>query len=874
MARVDPDIQHHRLGVVAVNLTVSIYMNIRASGASLASSGTLSSGSCNEINHTKAWIQVITNAASMALLAATPWSLSEKVELDCRVLSSPMFWWLIIICNILIASLITGMIFFYKSTPLATVGDVIDSYLRTPSSERPSAASTYDYTSSKNMDRPKLEAWSFQPKKRRLRRAAGGMRWGITLVWWMASLFAVAAGFTQTLRAEKEYADTSMAGMRVKYLQTLKRANSGSFARGFDSLRRVSMAPPSPTGTSSTTRRLQFITLAKPPVLTGFLGTTLLMILIITGYYFIAFQPDQDPFNPLGEKKGPHDRPWRVNPIDEYLINLIGPCKRRVTGWLRIDPTTGTDCKRLEDAFNDCVLSFCDLQVLAGIGVIVSAYGILKAGVSAFHWQMAVFLAWYANLTHQTGLTMLRKYLNRPGRGLERHCRVLAMAVLFILLLVAMVPTAYFNWTSFRPHAAHPGSYAWCYFHLSIANQLFENASSSGAKLEGTRGLQNTVISMLLLAFTFGTKIIRLSKRLSTLANVRVRGRISKWLQKRIQTASGSPMSQLRRTRWRRPVGSCSFLKWHLVAKPLIALYLAGRISADLFTSMISEVYWLWVSTAWLTVALFRTRQSVDLDENSFAFGQILPVLLLAGPLEPIVVTFFSVTYGNGDAQRAISPAAGDRRDSESRALDIADSTLAVDDASEARRQEEGMYNGNGVGADGAAPVSPSPNDSLSIRPANAKRSNTYSQHRDPGMKWAILLMIFQVLIATGVTLGFLSATPLSAVRAVQPFVIWFVVTLPSAFYLMVLLCIETCGSRWPSKAGFAILALYSSLLNPGFLDKIMSSQDPLSRHGHIWTPVLLATGFGLLVMNPIFVVLVVCFRRLQGLLYKSNLAT
>ncbi|KAK4443067.1 hypothetical protein QBC34DRAFT_443662 [Podospora aff. communis PSN243] len=200
-----------------------------------------------------------------------PWGLSEKTELDCRVLSSPVFWWLITICNFVIAGLITGMVFFYKSTPLVTVGDVIDSYLCTPSSEISSAASTYDYTSFKNIHRPKLEPRAFEPKKKRLWRAVGGMRWGITLAWWLAALFVIAAGFTQTWRAEREYADTSMASI---------------FARGFDSLRRVSMILPSdPANTSSTARRLQLTILANLPqfamVATYLLYNSLLTIMVV-----------------------------------------------------------------------------------------------------------------------------------------------------------------------------------------------------------------------------------------------------------------------------------------------------------------------------------------------------------------------------------------------------------------------------------------------------------------------------------------------------------------------------------------------------------------------------------------------------------------
>ena len=144
-----------------------------------------------------------------------PWGLSEKTDPDCRVLSLPMFCWLTTTCNIVIALLITGMAIFYKSAPLVTVGDVIDSCLCTPSADIPSSACTYDFGAFKNIYRPKLEPKPFHlpDKKRRLWQAAGRMRWGVALVWWFVVLLAIAAGFTQTWRAEKEYADNSMASM-------------------------------------------------------------------------------------------------------------------------------------------------------------------------------------------------------------------------------------------------------------------------------------------------------------------------------------------------------------------------------------------------------------------------------------------------------------------------------------------------------------------------------------------------------------------------------------------------------------------------------------------------------------------------------------
>lgn len=115
--------------------------------------------------------------------------------------------------------------------------------------------------------------------------------------------------------------------------------------------------------------------------------------------------------------------------------------------------------------------------MLTGIGVLVSAYGSLHTGISAYHWQIAVFLAWFANLTHQSGL-ILREHLDRPGRTLERRSHAIMMTVLLLLLAAAIVPTAYFNWLSDdNPSAPETKSYAWCCFHVPIANELYRLAA-------------------------------------------------------------------------------------------------------------------------------------------------------------------------------------------------------------------------------------------------------------------------------------------------------------------------------------------------------------------------------------------------------------
>ncbi|KAK3686036.1 hypothetical protein B0T22DRAFT_482949 [Podospora appendiculata] len=87
-----------------------------------------------------------------------PRGLSEKNTLACRLIANPLFWWLTAACNLVIAACLSGMCCQFQgpTTPLVTVGDVIDSFLTTPSAEISRSGCTYGYGAFKNMFRPAL----------------------------------------------------------------------------------------------------------------------------------------------------------------------------------------------------------------------------------------------------------------------------------------------------------------------------------------------------------------------------------------------------------------------------------------------------------------------------------------------------------------------------------------------------------------------------------------------------------------------------------------------------------------------------------------------------------------------------------------------
>lgn len=125
----------------------------------------------------------------------------------------------------------------------------------------------------------------------------------------------------------------------------------------------------------------------------------------------------------------------------------------------------------------------CDAQLLTGIGILLSGYLALSCFISAYHWQLIVYLAWFSNLTHMACLIAMRSYLHQKQS--ERNWRLALMTLLWLGLVPAIIPTVFFNWANEEPTSALPASNARCFFDTHIASILFNNTAyfdSSGAR--------------------------------------------------------------------------------------------------------------------------------------------------------------------------------------------------------------------------------------------------------------------------------------------------------------------------------------------------------------------------------------------------------
>lgn len=284
-----------------------------------------------------------------------------------------------------------------------------------------------------------------------------------------------------------------------------------------------------------------------------------------------AAQLDNDTQMLIAPQSVRQDDDWVPNPVD--VMFLAG-----VRGFFRIrqfEAAESADQAEVERIFINCMRSLCDTQLMTGVGILLSAYCTLYApdgggGITAYHWQIAVYLAWMSNLTYFTGMTFLRKYLNQSRNRVELWWRTIAMSVLFLLLFVALQPLVYFNWNipdiKSEPQPATASSFAFCFFRLSDIKARMAN-QKNGYKLPYSSA-SSAILSMCLLVGSFASRIVKLTGLYARFFRVKVRRRLSEFIKTYVKTV---PEDSDR-------------------GFPVTSMLLTGRLFADFYTSMLSEV--------------------------------------------------------------------------------------------------------------------------------------------------------------------------------------------------------------------------------------------------------------------------------------------
>lgn len=300
---------------------------------------------------------------------------------------------------------------------------------------------------------------------------------------------------------------------------------------------------------------------------------------------------------------------------------------------------------------SQCILGLSDLQILTGLCVLIAGFSAIET-IPAYYWQLIVYVAWFSNLTHQCGLIFLRRYLHR--KPWERGWRIVMITSLLILLIVATVPTMYFNWHTNGIYdilgpsasAAQPATPMRCFYNHETRHFMHEKTfghPNKPLKFAATRAFQNVLISLIFLLSSYVTRVIKLFNSSSTFFRDQVRGKLGYQLRKFFGWILRMFDAMTRHTINPEP--------WFLlVESPILTIYFFFRVLLDIYASVLSDVGWLYGGTfigLWRLIVEKQSETDFVDDGEDFAqedrlmdFGQLLPLMLLASPIIATIGTF------------------------------------------------------------------------------------------------------------------------------------------------------------------------------------------------------------------------------------------
>jgi len=169
-----------------------------------------------------------------------------------------------------------------------------------------------------------------------------------------------------------------------------------------------------------------------------------------------------------------------------------------------------------------------DQQIVTGIAILVAGYTQLRCGISSYHWQTIISLAWFSSFTHLTTLTVLRTYLHQFQA--VRISRVILMLTVAVMLAVALMPTGSGYWFDILSKNENElgvsvaGVPAVCFFNtLRLHN--YPKAFDQGFSM---------LVSLFLIVFGYSVRCIQLFDKSSSLATRSLRTLPGDWWKRRV----------------------------------------------------------------------------------------------------------------------------------------------------------------------------------------------------------------------------------------------------------------------------------------------------------------------------------------------------
>ncbi|KAL8641354.1 MAG: hypothetical protein Q9228_001830 [Teloschistes exilis] len=186
------------------------------------------------------------------------------------------------------------------------------------------------------------------------------------------------------------------------------------------------------------------------------------------------------------------------NPVDCRFLNAIRSKKQKS----KIGSAP-------EDAWSAAmeasVLMFSDIQATTGQAVMLGAYSQLHRGLNAYHWQVAISLAWFSSLTHLATLSSLRAcFLERPKIAIYRATY---MGIPLVLLIVAYCTTGYVQQSGADQSPSWPAE---CLFSGKNVAEVEKNDSNAKVGKRAPFDAPLILFSIAFLLINYVTRVVRI----------------------------------------------------------------------------------------------------------------------------------------------------------------------------------------------------------------------------------------------------------------------------------------------------------------------------------------------------------------------------
>lgn len=266
-----------------------------------------------------------------------------------------------------------------------------------------------------------------------------------------------------------------------------------------------------------------------------------------------------------------------------------------------------------------------DQQIVTGLSILAAGYA-KRCTINVYHWQVVVYLAWMSSSTHLITLSVLRTYLRE--KRILRVVRVAGMLILFMMLCIAIIPT---------------GSQTYYY----IMNGGYTNEGSAFGvpsacfwRHKYWNGWRwDSGLSLFLLVSNYTARAAALFESSEAFFNRNIRdrllGKVGKALDGKVQQIRDRGVHQ-QKASWAQILSYRTYL----------ATYAVTLASLELYSSFLAPLLWALLNLVWGSLQLLNPRtalakQGQIAEENTFGFGQIIPLMLLALPLVAALDTFY-----------------------------------------------------------------------------------------------------------------------------------------------------------------------------------------------------------------------------------------